>query len=278
MKCSIEIEIFKRATHQTPSFCAEFCRSGIENFKQDWNFQSRLIFFNLWALRVAFLVFLAFFVLRFSFLFLCVFSLFSKDFKGSAERKILAFFGGSSLFLAKKQGLEGQGYLAPPFSWTNPKGPKIEKFNLAWKFQSWPWEFPTKNRGLVGGSLEIFTLAWKFQSRRAILNFFNLWARREVSEKSREIWNEVPEFFSEICFEIRPEISSAPLAGRKVFPPNFTGFFPSAISNFKWNFTYLEDRNLLKLRSLDSSCPFFLSDNSIWGQWTQMLQMLWSQG
>ena len=29
---------------------------------------------------------------------------------------------------------------------------------------------------------------------------------------------------------------------------------------------YLEDRNLLKLRSLDSSCPFFLSDTSIWGQ------------
>ena len=28
---------------------------------------------------------------------------------------------------------------------------------------------------------------------------------------------------------------------------------------------YLEDRNLLKLRRLDSSCPFFLSDNSIWG-------------
>ena len=36
----------------------------------------------------------------------------------------------------------------------------------------------------------------------------------------------------------------------------------------------LEDRNLLKLRSLDSSCPFFLSDTCIWGQWTQMLQML----
>ena len=31
------------------------------------------------------------------------------------------------------------------------------------------------------------------------------------------------------------------------------------------NFT-LEDRNLLKLRSLVSSCSFFLSDNSIWGQ------------
>ena len=28
----------------------------------------------------------------------------------------------------------------------------------------------------------------------------------------------------------------------------------------------LEDRNLLKLRSLGSSCPFFLSDDSIWGQ------------
>ena len=46
----------------TPSkpyfFCGEFWRSGlkisieIENFKRDWNFQSRLIFFNLWALRV----------------------------------------------------------------------------------------------------------------------------------------------------------------------------------------------------------------------------------
>ena len=33
----------------------------------------------------------------------------------------------------------------------------------------------------------------------------------------------------------------------------------------------LEDRNLLKLSSLDSSRPFFLSDNSIWGQWTQVL-------
>ena len=28
----------------------------------------------------------------------------------------------------------------------------------------------------------------------------------------------------------------------------------------------LEDRNLLKLRSLDSSFPFFISDNSIWEQ------------
>ena len=36
----------------------------------------------------------------------------------------------------------------------------------------------------------------------------------------------------------------------------------------------LEDRNLLKLRSLDSSCPFFLRHNSIWGQWTQKLQTL----
>ena len=28
----------------------------------------------------------------------------------------------------------------------------------------------------------------------------------------------------------------------------------------------LEDPNILKLRSLDSSCPFYLSDNSISGQ------------
>ena len=72
-----------------------------------------------------------------------------------------------------------------------PKGPKIEKiqsrlkisislenFNLDWTFQSWPSEFPTKNRGLLGVEIEMFNLDWKFQSRRAILNFFNLWALR----------------------------------------------------------------------------------------------------
>ena len=42
LKFSIEIEIFKRATHQNPCFCGEFWRSGIENFKRDWKFQSRL--------------------------------------------------------------------------------------------------------------------------------------------------------------------------------------------------------------------------------------------
>ena len=57
LKFSIEIENFKRATRQTPIFCGEFWRSGlkfsieIEIFKRDWNFQSRLNFFNLWALR-----------------------------------------------------------------------------------------------------------------------------------------------------------------------------------------------------------------------------------
>ena len=53
-------------------------------------------------------------------------------------------------------------------------------------------------------------------------------------------------------------------------PPSWTFFFSELTS--------LEDPNLLKLRSLDSSWPFFLSDNSIWGQWTQMPQMLGSQG
>ena len=41
-----------------------------------------------------------------------------------------------------------------------------------------------------------------------------------------------------------------------------------------WTMEILENLNLLKLRSLDPSCPFFLSDNSIWGQWPEMLQML----
>ena len=53
----------------------------------------------------------------------------------------------------------------------------------------------------------------------------------EVSEKSRKIWNEVSEIFSEIC----PEIFRAFLAGRKVHPKIFTRFFPSEISNFKSN-------------------------------------------
>ena len=58
LKISSEIENFKRAAHQTPIFCGEFWRSGlkfsseIEIFKRDWKVQSRLNFFNLWALRV----------------------------------------------------------------------------------------------------------------------------------------------------------------------------------------------------------------------------------
>ena len=74
-----------------------------------------------------------------------------------------------------------------------PKGPKIEKFqsclifpisleifNLDWNFQSWPSEFPTENRGLVGA------LAWKFQSCLKIsipegdLEFFQSLALRGI--------------------------------------------------------------------------------------------------
>ena len=50
-----------------------------------------------------------------------------------------------------------------------------------------------------------------------------------------------------------------------------------AIFWFPRAFSFLEDPNLLKLRSLDATPPFVLSDKSIWAQWTQMLQMLWSQ-
>ena len=51
---------------------------------------------------LAFFVFLAFFVLRFSLLFCVYFPFFSKDFKGSAEKDILAFFGLFPCFFAKK--------------------------------------------------------------------------------------------------------------------------------------------------------------------------------
>ena len=59
---------------------------------------------------LAFFDFLAHFVFRFPLLFLCVFPFFSKDLRGSAKRKTLAFFGVSHAFFSKKkEGLEGQG-------------------------------------------------------------------------------------------------------------------------------------------------------------------------
>ena len=42
---------------------------------------------------------------------------------------------------------------------------------------------------------------------------------------------------------------------------------------FLWVHVSLQDPDLFKSRSLDSSCPFFLSDTRIWGQWTQMHQV-----
>ena len=57
LKFSSELEIFKRATHQTPIFCGEFWRSGLkissdlEIFKRSWKFQAILNFFKIWALR-----------------------------------------------------------------------------------------------------------------------------------------------------------------------------------------------------------------------------------
>ena len=58
LKFSCELDIFKRATHQTPIFCGEFWRSGLkisselEIFKRSWKFQALLNFFKIWALRV----------------------------------------------------------------------------------------------------------------------------------------------------------------------------------------------------------------------------------
>ena len=60
---------------------------------------------------LAFLHFLAFFVAPNFLAFLSVFRFFPRDFRGSAERKILAFFGGFPCFFQKKQGKEDQGRL-----------------------------------------------------------------------------------------------------------------------------------------------------------------------
>ena len=69
-----------------------------------------------------------------------------------------------------------------------PKGPRIEKFqsrlkfsipleifNLDWKFQSRPSEFPTENRGWWVARLKFSISLENFK----ILNFFNLWALRD---------------------------------------------------------------------------------------------------
>ena len=56
---------------------------------------------------LVFFGFLAFFVFRLFLAFLCVFPLFSKDFRGSAKRKTLAFLGKNPCFFPKKQGFGG---------------------------------------------------------------------------------------------------------------------------------------------------------------------------
>ena len=74
-----------------------------------------------------------------------------------------------------------------------PQKPKdLKKFNLAWNFQSGLktsisleifnldlQNSPTTKKGFRRWlASKMFNLAWNFQSRRAILNFFNLWALR----------------------------------------------------------------------------------------------------
>ena len=52
LKFSSGIEICKRAIQQTPISWGGILKVEIGNFERDWSFQARLIFFNLWALRV----------------------------------------------------------------------------------------------------------------------------------------------------------------------------------------------------------------------------------
>ena len=60
------------------------------------------------TLSPCFFRFPCFFCFSIFLVFLCVFPLFSKDFRGSAKRKTLALLG-QTLAFSKKQGLEGQG-------------------------------------------------------------------------------------------------------------------------------------------------------------------------
>ena len=56
LKISSEIEIFKRATHQSPIFCGECWRSGLKFSSEIEHFKRDSFSFNLWALRVVLLL------------------------------------------------------------------------------------------------------------------------------------------------------------------------------------------------------------------------------
>ena len=97
-------------------FCAFHCvegacdaRPGVLQHCKQWVRESLHPYPDLPFL--AFFDFLAFFVAKNFLAFLSVFPFFPRDFKGSEERKILAFLGGFPCFLlfAKKQGKEDQG-------------------------------------------------------------------------------------------------------------------------------------------------------------------------
>ena len=107
---------------------------------RDFGFSSPVIvivkrYFNICAklsLTLQFFLFFLFFCFVFFFFFFSIsfffsfyscpclfvrFPLLYQGFKGSAERQILAFVGGSLPFFFKNQGLEGQGYDDPSLSW-----------------------------------------------------------------------------------------------------------------------------------------------------------------
>ena len=70
------------------------CYSLVNLTQQPWPSFSSLLFFS---------ISLLFFVFRFPLLFLCVFPLFSRDSRGSAKRKTLAFLGSNPSFFQKSK-------------------------------------------------------------------------------------------------------------------------------------------------------------------------------
>ena len=157
LKFSSELEIFKRATHQTPIFCGEFWRSGlkisseIEIFKGDWKFQAILNFFKIWALRVFLQKELYFFANTCG---ACI---------RTPANTGKYFWGVFFCILAKfsREIILGRMHVAPVF----PKGPNLEKnqdleiFKRAWNFQA---SHPPNPYFFVGNSGGQY---WKSQAR-----------------------------------------------------------------------------------------------------------------
>ena len=135
---------------------------------------------------------------RFSLLFCAFFPLFSKDFRGSAKRKTLAFLGKNPCFFPKKQGLEGQG-----------------------------------SQQTSSGLFLVFKCCSTSQKKKSPWRQKNVKVARLQSEFcTKDIFFSSHEFSYEKCSEIFPENFEPLFCGSEKIPGKFPPNFPLNFPNF----------------------------------------------